>query len=370
MRAVGSAPGRVNLIGEHTDYSGGFVLPFAIDARTTVSVEARPDDQLNLRSLQDAGPPSALTLAALQPGTPPGWAAYVAGVVWVLRNDGVDVPGLDLVVDGNVPIGAGLSSSAALTCATALALTHLCGAQLTPTKLALLAQRAENDYVGVPCGVMDQMAVMSARADHALFLDVQSLAVEHIALRPADDDLELVVIDTGARHRLADGAYADRRRAVEQATARLEINGLRQLSVADLPTARAHLHDEVLFRRVRHVVAENQRVLDTVALLRAGRLSEIGPLLTASHASLRADFEVSSPELDNVVNASLRAGALGARLTGGGFGGSAVALIPTTARADLVAAVDSSARAAGHPMPTVLPVSPSDGAASLRPPSL
>jgi galactokinase len=369
VRAVGSAPGRVNLIGEHTDYSGGFVLPFAIDARTAVSVTVRADDQLNLHSLQAPDSPATLSLQHLRPGTPLGWGAYVAGVIWVLRNDGVAVPGLDVVVDGGVPIGAGLASSAALTCATALAVVQACDVHVPPAALAVVAQRAENDYVGVPCGVMDQTAAMTARADHALFLDVQSMAVEHIPLRPADHDLELLVIDTGARHQLAEGAYAERRRSVEAATELLDVDSLRALSVDDLSKARQRLSDEMLLRRVRHVVTENQRVIDTVALLRDDRITDIGPLLTASHASLRDDFMVSSPELDTVVEACTRAGALGARLTGGGFGGSVIALAPMSAREALVNAVGDAARLAGYPTPTVLPVAPSSGASSVRRPS-
>jgi len=369
VRAGGSAPGRVNLIGEHTDYSGGFVLPFAVDMRTTVTVTVRSDNRLRMWSHQDAASPAELSLQQLHPGWPEGWAAYVAGVIWVLREEGVAVPGLDVEVDGRVPIGAGLSSSAALTCASALALKQVCDLRLSAADLALVALRAENDYVGVPCGVMDQLAVMTARADHALFLDTQSLVSEHIPLRPDGHDAELLVIDTGARHRLADGAYADRRRSVERAAALLDVESLRALSVADLPLVRRRLDDETLWRRVRHVVSENRRVLDAVALLRDGRLRDVGPLLTASHVSLRDDFAVSSAELDTVVDACLAAGALGARLTGGGFGGSVIALVPATARQAVVTAVAQAAQVAGHATPTFAPVRPSDGAAEVRTPS-
>ena len=342
---VWSAPGRVNLIGEHTDYSDGFVLPIAIGLRTRVTVSTRADDQVHVRSVQGDGA-----------------TAYVVGAVRAVRAHGVDVPGLDVVVDSDVPIGAGLSSSAALTCATALAAAELAGADLPPATIARLAQRAENDHVGVPCGVMDQMAAMCARAGHALLLDCRSLAVEHVPLTLADVGLSLLVIDTGVRHELADSAYGDRRRVVEQAAGRLGVLALRDLTVDDLAQVKQRLDDDVLRRRVRHVVTENQRVLDVVGLLQAGQPARMGRLLTASHESLRDDFEVSHPALDTVVEAALGAGALGARMTGAGFGGSAIALIAINDVAAVVAAVTSAAETGGYPQPGVFTVEPSAGA--------
>ena len=342
---VWSAPGRVNLIGEHTDYSDGFVLPIAIGLRTTVTVSVRKDGDVRATSKQGHSP-----------------TAYVAGAVRAVREHGVDVPGLDVDVDSDVPIGAGLSSSAALTCATALAAAEIGGADLPPTTVARLAQRAENEFVGVPCGVMDQMAAMCAREGHALFLDVRSLEIEQVPFCPADAGLALLVIDTGVRHELVDSAYGDRRRTVEEAARALGVPALRDISVADLPAAERRLPDEMTWRRVRHVVTENRRVLDVVELLRAGQLARIGPILTASHLSLADDFEVSHPALDTVVHAALATGALGARMTGGGFGGSAIALLRLDDTDAVKTAVTSAARRAGHATPRVFRVEASAGA--------
>jgi galactokinase len=341
---VWSAPGRVNLIGEHTDYSDGFALPIAVGLRTRVTVSTRSDDDVHVRSEQGDG------------ATP-----YVVGAVRAVREHGIDVPGLDVVVDSEVPIGAGLSSSAALTCATALAAVELAGTELPPTTIARLAQRAENDYVGVPCGVMDQMAAMCGRAGHALLLDCRSLAVEQVPLRLADAGLRLLVIDTRVRHDLADSAYGDRRRAVEDTARALAVPALRDVTVDDLPAAQQRLEDTA-FRRLRHVVSENQRVLAVVALLRAGRLAEIGPVLTASHVSLRDDLAVSHPALDTVVDAALAAGAFGARMTGGGFGGSAIALVPEVDARAVTAAITAGALDKGYRPPRVFTVEPSAGA--------
>jgi galactokinase len=357
---VWAAPGRVNLIGEHTDYNEGFVLPVAID-RLVLAVAGRRDGgRLRLWSLQ-TGPPADLELTAIGPGRVDGWAAYPAGVAWALGQAGVDLGGADLVVDGDVPAGAGLSSSAALECATATALADLHGADLDGKALAALARRAENEVVGVPSGAMDQMVSMLGRAGHALFLDTRSLETEQVPLPLEASGLCLVVIDTRAGHRLVDGAYADRKAACEAATAVLGVPALRDATLAQVEAAAGALGDPGL-RRARHVVTENARVLEAVALLRAGELDRLGPLLAASHASLRDDYEVSSPELDTAVEAALDAGAVGARMTGAGFGGSAIALVPV----DLAGHVGDRAReafaAAGFGPPEVTTVRPSDGA--------
>jgi galactokinase len=360
---VWAAPGRVNLIGEHTDYNDGFVLPAAIDRLVLAAAGRRGDGRLRLWSLQD-GPPADLTLEAVGPGRVEGWAAYPAGVAWALGQAGVELAGADLVVDGDVPAGSGLSSSAALECATATALADLHGAALDRAALAGLARRAENEVVGVPSGVMDQMVSMLGRAGHALFLDTRSLATEQVPLPLEAAGLCLVVIDTRAGHRLVDGAYADRRAACQAAAAVLGVPALRDATPEQVEAAAAALGDPGL-RRARHVVTENARVLEAVALLRAGDLDRLGPLLAASHASLRDDYEVSSPELDTAVAAAVDAGAVGARMTGAGFGGSAVAL----ARADLAGRVaERSAEAfaaAGFGPPEVTAVVPSDGARRL-----
>ncbi len=326
---VWSAPGRVNLIGEHTDYNGGYVLPFAIDLRTQAAVARRDDGRVRVLSVQRGGDAVEFAIEDLKPHAGSGWAGYAVGVVWALRDKGFDVDGLDIVLDGHVPNGAGLSSSAALECAVGLAALELSGIALPLEDLARIAQYAENEYVGVPCGLMDQMAVSVCRADHALFFDVRDDVREHEPFAPDDDGLAVLVINTRAQHAHAGGAYAERRKSCEAAAKQLGVAYLRDVARSELDAALRTLDDDVLRRRARHVITENDRVLTTVDLLRNGRLSEIGPLLTASHESLRDDFEVSAPELDTAVDAALASGALGARMTGGGFGGSAIALINT-----------------------------------------
>jgi galactokinase len=360
---VWAAPGRVNLIGEHTDYNDGFVLPVAIDRLVLAAAGRHPGGRLRLWSLQEREP-ADLEVAAVGPGRVDGWAAYPAGVAWALGQEGVEIGGADLVVDGDVPAGSGLSSSAALECATATALADLHGARLDPRALARLARRAENEVVGVPSGVMDQMAAMLGRAGHALFLDTRSLEAEQVPLPLEEAGLRLVVIDTRAGHRLVDGAYADRRAACEAAAATLGVPALRDATLEQVEAAAADLGDPGR-RRARHVVTENARVLAAVELLRAGGLDRLGPLLAASHASLRDDYEVSSPELDTAVEAAVAAGAVGARMTGAGFGGSAIALVPD-GRVDQVAAeVQTAFAAAGFTAPEVATVTPADGARRL-----
>lgn len=360
---VWSAPGRVNLIGEHTDYNQGFVLPFALPLRTAVAAARRGDGMLCVGSCQKAGQAVSVPVDALTPGAVDGWAGYVAGVVWALREAGHDVGGVDLVVDGGVPSGAGLSSSAALECAAILALADLHDIAVLPPELARLAQRAENGFVGVPCGLMDQMVSMLATAGHALFFDTRSGATEQIGFDPAAAGLTLLVIDTHAEHSHARDAYADRQRACAAAAARLGVPALRDVPAERLDDALATLADApVLARRVRHVVTENARTLHTAELLRAGQLVEIGPLLNSSHASLRDDLEVSAPVLDTVVDAACGAGALGARMTGGGFGGCAIALVAEDRAPMVIEAVVQASLAHGFSAPTALPAVPSAGA--------
>ena len=319
------SPGRVNLIGEHTDYNDGFVLPLALTSGTQVDAAPREDRVLRISSAQRRDDPVLVRLDGLAPGAVDGWAAYVAGTAWALEERGVVLPGADLLVDGSVPRGAGLSSSASLECATAGALLALADARMELRDVALAAQHAENDFVGMPCGVMDQFASTFARAGHLLLLDTRSLEVRHIPFDLDAVGLSLLVVDTRAPHRLVDGEYAARRADCERAARLLGVAALRD--VVDLDAALDRLDDEVLRRRVRHVVTENRRVLDVVALLEAGDVRAAGPLMTASHVSLRDDYEVSCRELDLVVGTALDSGALGARMTGGGFGGSAIALV-------------------------------------------
>jgi galactokinase len=360
---VWAAPGRVNLIGEHTDYNDGFVLPVAIDRLVLAAAGRRDSGRLRLWSLQEREA-ADLDLAGIGPGRVDGWAAYPAGVAWALGQAGVGVGGVDLVVDGDVPAGSGLSSSAALECATATALAELHSAGLDRAALARLARRAENEVVGVPSGVMDQMISMLGRAGHALFLDTRSLATEQVPLPLEASGLRLLVIDTRAGHRLVDGAYADRRAACEAAAAVLGVPALRDATLERVEAAAGQLGDPGL-RRARHVVTENDRVLAAVELLRAGAPERLGPLLAASHASLRDDYEVSSPELDTAVEAAVDAGAVGARMTGAGFGGSALALVPAALVERVAGRVHAAFAAAGFAAPEVAPVVPSDGAGRL-----
>jgi galactokinase len=360
---VWRAPGRANLIGEHTDYNQGWVLPFALRLGVTVAASRRDDGVLVICSRQAPGDPAELRVAALAPGALNGWAAYPAGVAWALREAGHRLAGgASLAVDSDLPQGAGLSSSAALECATALALTGLYGLDVPRPELAALACRAENGFVGVPSGIMDQSASLLCEAGHALLLDCRSLDTAGVPLDPAGAGLALVLIDTGARHTLGDGRYAERRRECDRAAAQLGVASLRDVTSL---AAVAGLADPVLRRRARHVITENMRVSETVALLTGGDMAGVGAVLHASHVSLRDDFEVSWPEADVAVDAAAAAGALGARMMGGGFGGSALALVPAGQRA-VSAAITAEYSRRGWPPPAFLEAIPSAGALRLR----
>ena len=331
------APGRANLMGEHTDYNEGFVLPFALGQGVTAAASRNPDRagrRLTVCSRQEPGDTVEVDLDGLAPGRVTGWAAYPAGVAWALEAAGHRVPGACIAIDSDVPAGAGLSSSAALECATALALTSLAGLDVPRAELVTIARRAENEFAGVPTGIMDQSASLLCRAGHALLLDCRTLETSQVPFDPAAGGAGLLLINTRARHELADGEYGRRRAECEEAARRLGIRSLRDLTdLADTGS----LTDPVLRRRVRHVFTDNQRVLEVVALLRASpgpsadTYREIGRLLTQAHASLRDDFEVSWPEADAAVEAAVAAGAYGARMIGGGFGGSVLALVPAAA---------------------------------------
>jgi galactokinase len=333
---VWGAPGRVNLIGEHTDYNDGFALPFAISAGVYVAAAARDDGILALTSRQQGSAVVEVPLAALAPGAPGGWAAYPAGVAWALRSAGHRIGGASLAIDADLPAGAGLSSSAALECAAGLALAHLYELTVSRPELAALGRHAENDFVGAPTGVMDQLAVLLGETGHALLLDCREGTGVLVPLDVGAAGLELMVIDTRAQHELTDGGYGARRSSCEAAARALGVRSLRDVAG---PDALGRLADPLLRRRARHVVTENARVLQTAELLRAGELRRVGPLLTESHESLRRDFEVSWPEADVTVEAAIGAGACGARMTGGGFGGSVIALVPARMSADVAGAV-------------------------------
>ncbi|MFV2103284.1 galactokinase [Micromonospora sp. LOL_024] len=361
-----AAPGRVNLIGEHTDYNDGFVLPFALPLRTVAAAAPQADDTWTVWSELTGETVGFGADEVAAPGRVTGWGAYVAGVVWALREAGHQVPGARLAIASDVPLGAGLSSSAALEAAVLTALVDLGGLSLPTEDQPRLAQRAENHYVGAPTGIMDQSATIRCRAGHALFLDCRSEQVEHVPFDLIRAGLAILVIDSHAPHRHVDGEYAARRAGCERAAALLGVPALRDVPAGELDTALARLPDDETRRLVRHVVTEDQRVLDTVALLRGGRIRHIGGLLTASHASMRDDFAITVPEVDTAVEAALTAGALGARMTGGGFGGCVLALVET-ADADRVAAAVTSAYAArGLTAPTPRTVTPSTGTTRLN----
>jgi galactokinase len=362
--AIGRAPGRVNLIGEHTDYNAGLCLPLALPRSATAAVASRPDRSLRVSSKSFPEVWEG-TLEELSPGSGSGWADYVTGVLWAMRQGGLDVPGLDIHIDSDVPIGAGLSSSAALECAVAVAVAGLLELPLDErvrTRLAHAAVRAETEYVGAPTGGMDQTVAMLATEGAALLIDFEDDSTSDVPLPLAEAGLTLLVTDTKVEHAHATGGYAERRADCEAAASALGLDSLRQATTADLD----RLTDERLRRRARHVVTENGRVEEAVEALQEKDWSALGGLLDASHSSLRDDFEVSCPELDLAVTTAREAGALGGRMTGGGFGGSVVLLVPEERSGAVTTALDVAFAAAGLTAPAHLEATPSAGASVER----
>lgn len=360
---VWSAPGRVNLIGEHTDYNEGYVLPFAITRRTIVALGLRDDTTIRVASAF-ADEIAEINIADLSPDRLGGWAAYPLGVAWALGQHGADlaaVPGVDIFIESDVPVGAGLSSSAAIESAVALALNDVWQLGLNRAALAQVGRLAENEAVGAPTGIMDQSASLLGARDSAVFLDCRSLGADIVPLGLADAGLAIVVIDTGVSHSHATGGYAERRASCELGARMLGVSSLRDVAVDDLDRAREIL-DDTTFRRVRHIVTENQRVLDTVEALRTTGPASIGALLDASHESLRDDFEISVPELDLAVETAQANGAIGARMTGGGFGGAAIALAPLDAVSRIQVAIDGAFAEHSFGQPEMFIVSASHGA--------
>jgi galactokinase len=357
-----AAPGRVNLIGEHTDYNDGFVLPFALPQRTIAAAGPAPDGRWSVCSTLA---PEPVTFGVTEPGDVTGWGAYVAGVVWALRDAGFEVPPARIAIASDVPLGSGLSSSAALESAVLTALVDLGGLDVPLERRPAIAQRAENVYVGAPTGILDQSASIRCREDRALFLDCRSYEIDQIPFDLAAEGLAILVINSNAPHQHVDGEYGERRKSCEAAAATLGVTALRDVSTAGLPQALERLDDDVLRRRARHIVTENQRVLDTVSLLRSGRVREIGPLLTASHASMRDDFEITVDQVDVAVESALTAGAYGARMTGGGFGGCVLALIDADRADATAAAVAEAYEKRGFTAPTSWVATAGPGAARL-----
>jgi galactokinase len=356
------APGRVNLIGEHTDYNDGYVLPLALPQGIIAAARLSRAPTLRVRSRQESGG-AEIPLAAITPQSVDGWFAYIAGVAWAFRQSGHDIPGLDMVIDSDLPTGAGLSSSAALECAVAMAWNDLTPLDLSRHELAAIARRAENDVVGAPTGVMDQIASLYGKNDRLVFLDTRSMAVSHVPFDLSTAGLALLVIDSRTPHALVDSEYAERRKMCALAAKQLGVPALRDIPFENLDNALAGLSDELMRRRVRHVVSEDQRVLDTVARLETGHdLRQIGPILAASHVSMRDDFNITVPQVDLAVVAALDAGAFGARMTGGGFGGSVVALVDADQTTGVFHAVQAAYAAAGYLAPVGFTATASTGA--------
>lgn len=358
-QVLAEAPGRVNLIGEHIDYSEGFVLPFAIADRTYAAIARNNDGLIRIASQQRKNRIFTIDLKDVKPGSAGEWEKYILGVVWTI---GITA-GVDILVDGHVPSGAGLSSSAALECSVAVGLNALFALNISLEDLARATQKAENDYVGMPCGIMDQSVSLMAQAGSALLLDCRDLTTESVPFDVASHGLELLIIDTQAHHALVDGGYAERRASCESVAEKFAIPSMRHLTM-ELLEARKSEISETEFIRARHAVTEIQRVKDAVVALRASDFVTLGRLINASHDSLRDDYTVSCPELDEAVNAARIAGALGARMVGGGFGGSAIALIKADQINHVKDAIKNSYADKGFKAPRFFTSLPSAGASA------
>lgn len=356
---LAEAPGRVNLIGEHIDYSEGFVLPFAIADRTFAAIARNDDGLVRIASQQRKNRIFTIDIKDVKPGSAGDWEKYVLGVIWTLNISS----GVDILVDGHVPSGAGLSSSAALECSVAVGLNALFSLGKSLEDLARATQKAENDYVGMPCGIMDQSVSLMGREGSALLLDCRDLSTESVPFDVASQGLELLIIDTQAHHALVDGGYAERRASCESVAAKFDIPSMRHLTMHTLNARKSEI-TEVEYIRARHAVTEIVRVKDAVAALKASDFTTLGRLINESHISLRDDYTVSCPELDAAVDASLEAGALGSRMVGGGFGGSAIALIKADQIDSVKEAIKKSYAAKGFKAPRFFTSLPSAGASA------
>jgi galactokinase len=354
---IAAAPGRVNLIGEHIDYSDGFVLPFAIKDRTFAAIRKRDDSTVRIASVQRRNKIVTVDINAVKPGLKGEWERYALGVLWSMRVKS----GVDLMIDGHVPLGAGLSSSAALECSVATAVNHLFNLGFSLEDLARLTQKAENQYVGVPCGIMDQSVSLMATNGSALLLDCRDLSTRNIPFDVASSGLELLIIDTQAHHALTDGGYAERRASCESVATKLGIKSMRELTMTQLDSSKNSL-SHVEYIRARHAVTEMQRVLECVEALSQANFERVGQLINQSHASLRDDYTVSCPELDTAVDAALAAGALGSRMVGGGFGGSAIALIEASKTAETINKIEKAFADKKFKAPRFFTSLPSQGA--------
>ena len=350
------SPGRVNLIGEHTDYNDGFVLPMAIDRAVWIALRPRTDSQVRVRAL-DFEQAGQFDLASFQ-HEDQGWLEYIKGIAWALQNAGYSLSGWEGVFAGDVPIGAGLSSSAALELATARAFAAVSNLEWKPAEMARLGQKAENDWVGLNCGIMDQMISASGQADHAILIDCRSLETTAVPLPPGST---VVVMDTSTRRGLVDSAYNERRAQCEAAAAFFNVVALRDVSPIQFETRSAGL-EPLIRQRARHVISEDERTLQAVKAMRRGDAHALGRLMDASHISLRDDFAVSSEQLNIMVEiAQDQVGCYGARMTGGGFGGCAVALVRSGQVDTFAASVHQAYQAATLLAPHIYICQASDG---------
>ncbi|KAA0024773.1 galactokinase [Antrihabitans cavernicola] len=355
---VAQAPGRINLIGEHTDYNQGYAMPIALEERTTVRFEPDGSDTVRLTSEQD-GVDAAFALP-VRPGEVDGWAAYPAGVLWALAAAGHRVVGGTIRVTSDVPIGAGLSSSAALECAVLLAMNAAAGTELELLEVARIAQRGENDFVGAPTGLMDQLASLHGAVDRALLIDFDDLSVQPVVFDLELNGLRLLVINSNAAHHHSSGEYASRRESCARVALALGVESLRQVQGVDGVLDR--IDDEVDRRRARHILGENQRVLDCAEALGASDFRRVGELMNQSHASMRDDFEITTPHIDLIADSAVRHGALGARMTGGGFGGCVIALVPEGELGRIGEAIEADIAEGGFPAPTLFVARAGQGA--------
>lgn len=356
-----AAPGRINLIGEHTDYNQGFALPIALPDRTVVNYVPDDTSAIVVRSDREDGE-VAIPLDTA-PGEVTGWAAYVAGVVWALRRAGHRVVGGRMSITSGVEMGSGLASSAALECAALGAIAAATGLDVDRVERARIAQTAENEYVGAPTGLMDQLAALCGQPRHALLIDFKDTTVRPVPFDPATADVALLLVNSHAPHQHAGGEYAARRASCERAAADLGVDSLRRLQDGG-PSALHAVKDPVDARRARHILTENQRVLDVVAALANSDFDEVARIFTASHASMRDDFEITTEHIDLIADTAMRAGALGARMTGGGFGGCVIALVPVARSAAVGDAVRQAVVGAGYRQPTIVPTVAGAGAST------
>jgi galactokinase len=345
-----AAPGRINLIGEHTDYNLGFALPIALPERTVVSFAAGDGDSIAVRSDREDG--EVVIPLDTEPGGVDGWSAYIAGVVWALRDAGHRVSGGTMTVTSDVEMGSGVSSSAALECAVLGALASAADLRIDRIEQARIAQRAENEYVGAPTGLLDQLASLFGEPRRALLIDFREVTVQPVQFDPDVAGIGLLLINSRAPHRHAGGEYAARRASCERAAAQLGVSSLREVQDEGVE-ALQRLTDPVDRRRARHVLTDNQRTLDAVAALRNSDFAEVGRLFTASQASMRDDFEITTDHIDLIADTAVAAGALGARMTGGGFGGCVIALVADEDVDAVSAAVRAAVAAAGYPEPAI-----------------